>query len=71
MCLNTVESGFENPAIAADAVRAHALAPARMLALDDFFHLGLIFYLSFRGFVHGPPDFTSSILLSLAYIEAR
>ena len=57
------QSGFENPAIAADAVRAHALAPARTLPLDDFFYLGLIFSLPFRGFVHGPPDPTSSLSL--------
>ena len=50
--VKVLRTGFENPAIAADAVRAHALAPARTLALDDFFHMGLIFSLSFRAFIH-------------------
>ena len=57
--------GFENPAIAADAVRAHALVPARTLALEDFFSHRFNIPLLFRAFTHGPPDPTSSIIVSI------
>ena len=42
-------------------VRAHALGPPRMLTIDDFVYMGLISSLSFRAFIHCPPDPTFKI----------